>query len=69
MLIPNIIRKPRKKETFTSVVESTYNSDNVDRFTEDSSYNKTKKMHYFSNLFLGWNSTCFGQFLCPSTGI
>jgi len=23
----------------------------------------------FSNLFLEWNSTCFGQFLCPSTGV
>jgi len=23
----------------------------------------------FSNLFLDWNSTCFGQFLCPSSGI
>jgi len=23
----------------------------------------------FSNLFLEWNSTCFGQFLCPSSGI
>jgi hypothetical protein len=23
----------------------------------------------FSNLFLKWNSTCFGQFLCPSSGI
>jgi hypothetical protein len=22
----------------------------------------------FSNLFLEWNSTCFGQFLCPSSG-
>jgi len=22
----------------------------------------------FSNLFLKWNSTCFGQFLCPSSG-
>jgi len=23
----------------------------------------------FSNLFLVWNSTCFGQFLCPSSGV
>jgi len=23
----------------------------------------------FSNLFLEWNSTCFGQFLCPSLGV
>ena len=22
----------------------------------------------FSNLFLGWNFTCFGQFFCPSSG-
>jgi len=26
-------------------------------------------MHYFSNLFLEWNSTCFGQFLCPSSWV
>jgi hypothetical protein len=23
----------------------------------------------FSNLFLQWNSTCFGQFICPSSGV
>ena len=23
----------------------------------------------FTNLFLEWNSTCFGQFLCPSSGV
>ena len=23
----------------------------------------------FSNLLLEWNSTCFGQFLCPSSGV
>jgi hypothetical protein len=23
----------------------------------------------FSNLFLEWNSTCFGQFFCPSSGV
>jgi len=23
----------------------------------------------FSNLFLQWNSTCFGKFLCPSSGV
>jgi hypothetical protein len=23
----------------------------------------------FSNLFVEWNSTCFGQFLCPSSGV
>jgi len=23
----------------------------------------------FSNLFLEWNSTCFGQFLCPSSWV
>ena len=26
-------------------------------------------MHYFSNLFLNWNSIYFGQFLCPSSGV
>jgi len=39
-----------------------------------------KQVHYFfiinqldalisRNLFLDWNSTCFGQFLCPSSGV
>jgi hypothetical protein len=23
----------------------------------------------FSNVFLGWKSTCFGKFLCPSSGV
>jgi hypothetical protein len=23
----------------------------------------------FSNLFCKWNATCFGQFLCPSSGV
>ena len=23
----------------------------------------------FANLFLAWNSTCFGQFVCPSSGV
>jgi len=23
----------------------------------------------FSNLFLEWNSTCYGQLLCPSSGV
>jgi len=23
----------------------------------------------FSYLFLEWNSTCFGQYLCPSSGV
>ena len=23
----------------------------------------------FSNLFLEWNATCFGQFFCPSSGV
>ena len=26
-------------------------------------------MHYFSNLFLIKNSTCFGQIYCPSSGV
>jgi len=26
-------------------------------------------MHQFLKLFLKWNSTCFGQFLCPSSGV
>ena len=31
--------------------------------------NKTKQMHQFHKFILAWNSTCFGQFLCPSSGI
>jgi len=26
-------------------------------------------MHYFSNLFLIKNSTCFGQIYCPASGV
>jgi len=33
------------------------------------SYNKPKRCTNFSNLFLGQNSTCFGQVVCPSTGV
>ena len=36
---------------------------------ECGSYNKTTRCTYFSNLFLEQNSTCFGQFLCPSSGV
>jgi hypothetical protein len=25
-------------------------------------------MHQFHKFILAWNSTCFGQFLCPSSG-
>ena len=32
------------------------------------SYNETKYT-YFWNLFLEWNSTCFGHFLCLSSGV
>jgi hypothetical protein len=30
---------------------------------------KPNRCTNFSNLFLEWNSTCFRQFLCPSSGI
>jgi hypothetical protein len=30
---------------------------------------KANEMHYFSNLFLIKNSTCFGQIYCPSSGV
>ena len=30
---------------------------------------KPTRCTYFSNLFLEWNSTYFGQFLCPSSGV
>jgi hypothetical protein len=32
-------------------------------------YNKTNWRTNFPNLFLSRNSTCFGQFLCPSSGV
>ena len=31
--------------------------------------NKTNQMHQFHKFILSWNSTCFGQFLCPSSGV
>jgi len=33
------------------------------------SYKKPTKCTNFSNLFLEWNSICFGKFLCPSTEV
>jgi len=33
------------------------------------SMKKPNRCTNFSNLFLEWNSTCFGQFLCPSSGV
>jgi len=32
-------------------------------------YNKTNQMHQFPIFTPAWNSTCFGQFLCPSSGV
>jgi hypothetical protein len=32
-------------------------------------YNKTNQMHEFPKFTPAWNSTCFGQFLCPSSGV
>ena len=32
-------------------------------------YNKTNQMHQFPKFTPVWNSTCFGQFLCPSSGV
>jgi len=26
-------------------------------------------MHQFHKFILAWNSTCFGQFLCPTSGV
>jgi hypothetical protein len=26
-------------------------------------------MHWFHKFILSWNSTCFGQFVCPSSGV
>jgi hypothetical protein len=30
---------------------------------------KTNQMHQFPKFTPAWNSTCFGQFLCPSSGV
>jgi len=32
-------------------------------------HNKTNQMHQFPKFPQAWNSTCFGQFLCPSSGV
>ena len=32
-------------------------------------YNKTNQMHQFPKFTPAWNSTCFGQSLCPSSGV
>jgi hypothetical protein len=32
-------------------------------------YNKTNQIHQFPRFTPAWNSTCFGQFLCPSSGV
>jgi hypothetical protein len=32
-------------------------------------YNKTSQMHQFHKFTPVWNSTCFGQFLCPSSAV
>jgi len=32
-------------------------------------YNKTNQMHQFPKFTPAWNSTCFGQFLCPLSGV
>jgi hypothetical protein len=32
-------------------------------------YNKTNQMHQFPRFTPAWNSTCSGQFLCPSSGV
>ena len=32
-------------------------------------YNKTNQMHQFHKFILSWKSTCFRQFICPSSGV
>jgi hypothetical protein len=32
-------------------------------------YNKTNQMHQFHKFTPAWNFTCFGHFLCPSSGV
>jgi len=31
--------------------------------------NKTKQMYQFHKFIFSWNSACFGQFLCPLSGV
>jgi hypothetical protein len=31
--------------------------------------NKTNLMHQFHKFILSWNSTCFGEIVCPSSGV
>jgi len=39
------------------------------RYTTFFLYNKTNQMRQFPKFTPAWNSTCFGQFLCPSSGV
>jgi len=32
-------------------------------------HNKTNQVQQFAKFTPAWNSTCFGQFLCPSSGV
>jgi hypothetical protein len=36
---------------------------------EEFLYNKTNQMHQFPQFTLAWNSTCFGQLLCSTSGV
>ena len=31
--------------------------------------NKINQMHQFHKFIFSWNSTCFGEFVCPSSGV
>jgi hypothetical protein len=41
----------------------------LDRAATGTGINRQTRCSKFSNLFLEWKSTCFGQFLCPSSGV
>jgi hypothetical protein len=43
--------------------------DNSDRQLYYFLYNKTKQMNQFPKFTPAWHSTCFGQFLCPSSRV
>ena len=42
---------------------------NKTKLTDGFLFNKTNRRTNFPNLCLSRNSTCFGQFLCPSSGV
>jgi hypothetical protein len=53
----------------SSVVCKTYFIEHFPLFASLFLIIKASRCIHFSNLLLEWNSTCFGQSLCPSSGV